>query len=103
MGFFRREDKSGWARYRMQEKMFAIGDDYWIETEGGERAFKVDGKALRIRDTLTLESPSGEELYKIQEKKLSIRDKMEIERGARLSPRSRRRSSARSVTASRSS
>ena len=61
--------------------MFAIGDDYWIETEGGERAFKVDGKALRIRDTLTLESPSGEELYKIQEKKLSIRDKMEIERG----------------------
>lgn len=81
MGFFRREDKSGWARYRMQEKMFAIGDDYWIETEGGERAFKVDGKALRIRDTLTLESPSGEELYKIQEKKLSIRDKMEIERG----------------------
>jgi uncharacterized protein YxjI len=32
--------------------MFAIGDDYWIETEGGQPAFKVDGKALRIRKTV---------------------------------------------------
>jgi uncharacterized protein YxjI len=64
----------------MREKMFAIGDDYWIETEGGERAFKVDGKALRIRDTFVLEAPSGDELFTIQEKKLSVRDKMEIER-----------------------
>ena len=65
----------------MREKMFAIGDDFWIENADGERVFKVDGKALRIRQTFVLESPSGEELYKIQEKKLSIRDKMEIERG----------------------
>jgi uncharacterized protein YxjI len=68
------------TRYTMREKLFAIGDDFWIETEGGERAFKVNGKALRLRDTLVLESPSGEELFTIQEKKLSIRDRMEIER-----------------------
>jgi uncharacterized protein YxjI len=60
--------------------MFSIGDDYWIETAEGERAFKVDGKALRIRDTFVIEGPSGEELFTIQEKKLSVRDKMEIER-----------------------
>jgi uncharacterized protein YxjI len=65
----------------MREKMFSIGDDSWIETEGGERAFKVNGKALRIRETLVVESPSGEELFTIQEKKLSVRDKMEVERG----------------------
>jgi uncharacterized protein YxjI len=65
----------------MREKLFAIGDDFWVETEGGERAFKVDGKALRVRSTFILESPSGEELFKIQEKKLHIRDTMEIERG----------------------
>ena len=64
----------------MREKLFAIGDDYWIETEDGERAFKVNGKAMRIRETFILESPGGEELFKIQEKKLSIRDKMSIER-----------------------
>jgi uncharacterized protein YxjI len=64
----------------MREKLFAIGDDYWIENEQGERAFKVNGKAMRIRETFILESPSGEEVFKIQEKKLSIRDKMRIER-----------------------
>src|SRR5262245_55568730 len=71
------------TRYTMREKLFAIGDDFWIEDDSGERAFKVNGKALRIRDTLVLESPSGEELYTIQEKKLSIRDKMEVERDGR--------------------
>lgn len=67
----------------MQEKLFAIGDDFWVENEAGERAFKVNGKALRIRDTLVLESPRGEELYSIQQKMLHIRDTMEIERGGR--------------------
>jgi uncharacterized protein YxjI len=71
----------GGTQYRMREKMFAIGDDFWIENGDGERAFKVDGKALRLRETLVLENTSGEELYKIQEKKLSVRDRMDIERG----------------------
>jgi uncharacterized protein YxjI len=83
MGLLRRGDKSDWVRYRMREKLFAIGDDFWIETEDGERAFKVDGKAVRLRDTLIVEGPGGEELFKIQEKKLSVRDKMEIEAGGR--------------------
>jgi len=68
------------TKYQMREKLFAIGDDYWIETDGGERAFKVNGKAVRIRDTFVLETPGGDELFTIQEKKLSVRDKMEIER-----------------------
>jgi uncharacterized protein YxjI len=75
-----RSDDGG-TKYQMRQKMFAIGDDYWIETDGGERAFKVNGKAFRIRDTFVLESPGGEELFTIQEKKLSVRDKMEIEHG----------------------
>jgi uncharacterized protein YxjI len=48
------------TKYQMREKIFAIGDDYWIETDGGERAFKVNGKAARIRDTFVLETPGGE-------------------------------------------
>jgi uncharacterized protein YxjI len=74
----RRDD--GGTKYQMREKMFAIGDDFWIETDGGERAFRVNGKALRIRDTLVLETPDGDGVFTIQEKKLSVRDKMEIER-----------------------
>jgi uncharacterized protein YxjI len=78
VGLLRNRGPAG-TRYTMREKMFSIGDDFWIERDG-ERAFKVDGKALRIRDTFILESPSGEELYTIQERKLSVRDKMAIER-----------------------
>ena len=79
MPLLRRRDEATGTRYQMREKVFAIGDDFWVETEGGERAFKVDGKALRVRSTFILESPSGEELFKIQEKAVRVRDTMEIE------------------------
>ncbi len=80
MGFLHRHDEAAGTRYQMREKLWAIGDDFWIETEGGERAFKVDGKALRVRSTFILEGPSGEELFKIQKKDLHIRDTMKVER-----------------------
>jgi uncharacterized protein YxjI len=63
----------------MREKLFAIGEDFWIETEDGDRAFKVDGKALRVRDTLILQDLSGGELFKVQKKALHVRDTMKIE------------------------
>ncbi len=65
--------------YRMRQQLVSIGDDYWIETDSGERAFKVDGKALRMRKTLVFEDADGHELAKIQEKMLRIKDAMEIE------------------------
>jgi len=83
MPLLRNRRGSSGTQYQMREKMFAIGDDFWVETNGGERVFKVNGKALRIRDTLVLESPSGEELYTIQEKKLRVRDTMEVEQGGK--------------------
>ena len=80
MPLLRRRDEVTGTRYQMREKLFAIGDDFWVETEDGQRAFKVDGKALRVRSTFILESPSGEELFKIQEKMVRVRDTMEVER-----------------------
>jgi uncharacterized protein YxjI len=80
MGFLHRHDEPAGTRYQMREKLLAVGDDFWIETEGGERAFKVNGKALRIRETFILENPSGDELYKIQKKAMHIRDTMKVER-----------------------
>jgi uncharacterized protein YxjI len=68
--------------FQMREKMFAIGDDFWIEDGDGKKVYKVDGKAVRLRDTFVLEDPDGNELSKIQEKKLSVRDKMTIESGS---------------------
>jgi uncharacterized protein YxjI len=67
-------------QFLMREKLLAIGDDFWIEDERGERAYKVDGKAFRIRKTFVLEDAAGAEVARIQERKLSIRDKIAIER-----------------------
>ena len=68
--------------FQMREKVFAIGDDFWIEDSDGNKVYKVNGKAVRLRDTFILEDAHGNEVSKIQEKKLSIRDKMTIEQGA---------------------
>ena len=82
MGLLRHrdDDKPAAARFQMRQKMLSIGDDYWIETDDGARAYRVDGKALRIRKTFVLEDATGHEVAKLQERKLSVRDKMEIER-----------------------
>jgi len=82
MGFLRRgDDEVAGERFLMREKLLAIGDDFWIENDRGERAYKVNGKAFRLRQTFVLEDASGREVARIQERKLSIRDKVAIERG----------------------
>ncbi|TQK52999.1 uncharacterized protein YxjI [Streptomyces sp. SLBN-118] len=68
-------------KYLVRDKIFALGDDYWIEDEQGRQAFLVDGKALRLRDTLELKDPSGRVLITLRKKLLSLRDTMTVERG----------------------
>ena len=65
-------------RYKMREKLLSIGDDFWIETMKGRRAYKVDGKALRLRNTLVLEDPRGNAVYEIQAKVVAIKDTMAV-------------------------
>ncbi|MFF2488424.1 LURP-one-related/scramblase family protein [Microbacterium sp. NPDC058062] len=83
----RREERRGGASdnevFQMREKLVSVGDDYWIETIGGRRAFKVDGKVARIRDTLVIRDVAGNEVAKVQERKIAIRDTMAIERPGR--------------------
>ena len=76
-GFGRRG--GGNTRYQMRQKMVAIGDDFWIENDAGQKVFKVDGKALRVRQTLNFEDAQGNLLCQIQERKLRVKDSMEIE------------------------
>jgi uncharacterized protein YxjI len=64
----------------MRENLVSFGDDFWIETTRGRRAFFVDGKALRVRDTLNFKDAQGNDLAKIQQKMLRIRDTMTIDR-----------------------
>ncbi len=80
----RRDDQETFGRrgdaiqYQMREKLLSIGDDSWIETNHGERAFKVNGKALRVRKTLIFEDAQGNELAHIQDKPVRIRDTVEV-------------------------
>lgn len=61
--------------------MFAIGDDYWIEDDGGRKVFLVDGKAMRLRDTFELKDADGRVLVELRQKLVSLWDTMLIERG----------------------
>src|SRR5262245_7841810 len=78
----RREERRGGEQqlhYRMRQRLMSIGDDFWIESDRGERVYKVDGKALRLRKTLIFEDTSGRELAKVQQKVARIKATMEIE------------------------
>lgn len=68
-------------RYLVRDRIFGIGDDYWIEDEQGRKAFLVDGKAMRLRETFELKDPQGKVLIDIRKKMLALRDTMAIERG----------------------
>jgi len=83
MGLRDRHSGGSKQTFQMREKIFAIGDDYWIENSDGQKTYKVDGKAIRFRETFVLEDSSGAELATIKEKKLAIRDTMTIEIGGR--------------------
>jgi uncharacterized protein YxjI len=65
-------------RLKVRERLFAFGDDFWIENGRGQRAYLVDGKALRIRDTLLFKDMQGQERYKLQEKMVRVRDTMTL-------------------------
>ena len=67
------------TRYKIRQKMFSIGDDFWIEDQAGQKVFKVDGKVLRIRKTLVFEDLKGKKLAQIQQRLLTIRDTMVVD------------------------
>jgi uncharacterized protein YxjI len=68
------------ARYLVREKIFAIGDDFWITDADGNQVNLVDGKALRLRQTFELKDAGGEVLTVIKKKMVSVRDTMLVER-----------------------
>lgn len=72
-----------WTRYQLRRKLFAIGEDFWVQNDRGESVFKVDGKVLRLRKTFVLEDPEGGELAKVEGKLVAMRPTMHIERDGR--------------------
>ncbi|HXC76914.1 MAG TPA: LURP-one-related family protein [Candidatus Acidoferrum sp.] len=67
-----------WSRFRLQRKLFSIGEDFWIENEQGQQVYKVDGKAFSLRETFLLEDANGSELLTVESKLLAVRPTMKI-------------------------
>ena len=66
-------------RYAVRERIFSIGEDFWITDDQDGKAFLVDGKALRLRQTFELKDTYGAVLTTVRRKLVAIRDTMEIE------------------------
>lgn len=67
-------------KYKMKEKLVALGDDFWIETENGNKPFKINGKLMSVRDKLSFEDNREHELAYIESKFFTVRDRLNIER-----------------------
>ena len=67
-------------RYVVREKVFSIGDDFWVTDEQGNKVFLVDGKALSLRHTFELKDNTGTIVATIRKKLVSLHDSMQIER-----------------------
>jgi uncharacterized protein YxjI len=72
------EKTSKSIRYRMAEKLAAIGEDVFILNDRGQRVFKVDGKTARLGDTLIFRDMEGTQVCKIQQRTARTRNSMEI-------------------------
>jgi uncharacterized protein YxjI len=71
-------------RYAIRERIFSIGDDFWVTDEQGNKVFLVDGKALRLRQTFELKDASRQHLATVRKKLIAVRETMEIERDGGL-------------------
>ncbi len=74
-------NKPALTRYRMKQRLIAIGEDFDIENEAGERVYHVDGKVMTVRDTLIITDCQGNKIATIKEKLITVKDTMQIYRG----------------------
>ena len=73
-----------WSRYKLQRRLFSLGEDFGIENEQGEQIYKVDGKAFSLRETFVIQDNNEAELLTIEAKLLAVRPTMKILREGTL-------------------
>jgi uncharacterized protein YxjI len=71
-------------RYKMRQKLFSFGDDFYIEDDSGRRVFFVDGKVFCLGDQLSFQDLEGNELAFIRQKLFSWGPTYEIHRDGQL-------------------
>jgi len=66
--------------FALNQSLFSLGGDLWIEDDAGNHAFEVDGKAFALRRTLELRDTAGTTLYTINRSLAHVRSTFEIKR-----------------------
>lgn len=69
---------AGVNRYLMRQRVFAIGQDFYINNAAGVPCFKIDGKVRLVKESLKFRDMQGNLLYKLDEKVLRIRESFDI-------------------------
>jgi uncharacterized protein YxjI len=69
---------AGVNRYIMRQRLFAIGQDFFINNAAGEPVFKIDGKVRLVKESLKFRDIQGNLLYQLDEKVLRIRESFNI-------------------------
>lgn len=62
------------VRYRLFDQLVAVGEDFYVQTDDGKRAYKINGNAIRTRDTLRFEDLSGRMLCEFRPRLAGVRD-----------------------------
>ena len=69
---------SGVNRYLMRQRLFAIGQDFYINNAAGQPCFKIDGKVRLVKESLKFRDMQGSLLYRLDEKVIRIRESFDI-------------------------
>jgi uncharacterized protein YxjI len=69
---------AGVNRYIMRQRIFALGQDFFINNAAGQPAYKIDGKVRLVKESLKFRDMQGNLLYKLDEKVLRIRESFNI-------------------------
>jgi uncharacterized protein YxjI len=64
--------------YLIRERLFAIGDDFDVLDEHGNKVYRVDGKVLSIRGKVVIEDPNGDEVASVHRRLIALRATYEI-------------------------
>ena len=68
----------GLNRYIMRQRVFAIGQDFFINNAAGQPVFKIDGKVRLVKESLKFRDMQGNLLYQLDERVIRIRESFEF-------------------------
>jgi uncharacterized protein YxjI len=69
---------AGVNRYVMRQRVFALGQDFFINNAAGQPVFKIDGKVRLVKESLKFRDMQGNLLYQLDERVLRIRESFDI-------------------------